>query len=89
MFLRKKKLLTMIEVLTCEVTNLKRRVSELEALKTREINFNIDGREVAKNMANEIQVRAKGIKEPKLIFNDSGILVNGVINVKGNKEEEK
>ncbi|MGG7059833.1 hypothetical protein ACQPUZ_16325 [Clostridium tertium] len=89
MFFRKKKLLTMIEVLTSEVTTLKRRVLELEALKTREINLTIDGRKVAKNIADEIRVRAKESKEPALIANDSGIFVNGVIKVKGYKGEEK
>lgn len=89
MFLRKKKLLTMIEVLNSEVIALKRRVLELEAINTKEINLTIDGREVAKNIADEIQVRAKEIKEPTLTVNDSGIFVNGVIKVKGYKEEEK
>jgi hypothetical protein len=78
MFLRKKTLLTMIEVLNGEVANLKNKVSELEAFNnTKKINFNIDGKEVYKNFLDSTESIVK--------INSDGLIVKGKMNINGYK----
>ncbi|WP_066895656.1 hypothetical protein [Clostridium nigeriense] len=86
MFIRKKTLLTMIEVLKGEVINLKQKVSELEALNnTRKINFNIDSKEIGTITAEKIY---KANTKPILSCDSKGnVTINGKIAIKGKKNE--
>lgn len=78
MFLRKKTLLTMIEVLNGEVANLKHKVSELEAFNnTKKINFNIDGREFGEICLDSTESIVK--------INSDGLIVKGKMNINGYK----
>ena len=80
MFLRKKTLLTMIEVLNGEVVNLKHKVSELEAFNnTKKINFNIDGREFGEICLDNT--------DSIVSTNSNGLTVRGEININGYKGE--
>lgn len=80
MFLRKKTLLTMIEVLNGEVANLKHKVSELEAFNnTKKNNFNIDGKEVYKIFLDSTESIVKS--------NSDGLIVKGKININKYKEQ--
>lgn len=84
MFIRKKTLLTMIEILKGEVINLKQKVSELEALNsTRKINFNIDGKEIGTITAEKICLAST---EPIASFDSNGLIVKGEIKTNGYKD---
>lgn len=85
MFIRKKTLLNMIEVLKGEVVNLKQKVSELEALNnTRKINFNIGGKEIGRITTEKICLASTG---PIGSFDSNGLTIKGEININGYKEE--
>lgn len=85
MFIRKKTLLNMIEVLKGEVVNLKQKVSELEALNnTRKINFNIGGKEIGRITTEKICLAST---EPIGSFDSNGLTIKGEININGYKEE--
>ncbi|MBS5886303.1 MAG: hypothetical protein E6300_07580 [Clostridium sp.] len=87
MFIRKKTLLNMIEVLKGEVVNLKERVSELETLNTsKKINFNIDGKEIGTIIAEKICLAST---EPIASFDSNGLTIKGEININGYKEEKQ
>ena len=84
MFIRKKTLLTMIEILKGEVINLKQKVSELEDLNsTRKINFNIDGKEIGTITAEKICLAST---EPIASFDSNGLIVKGEIKTNGYKD---
>ncbi|WP_099346856.1 MULTISPECIES: hypothetical protein [Clostridium] len=87
MFIRKKTLLNMIEVLKGEVVNLKQKVSELEALNnTRKINFNIGGKEIGRITTEKICLAST---EPIGSFDSNGLTIKGEININGYKEEKQ
>lgn len=87
MFIRKKTLLNMIEVLKGEVVNLKQKVSELEALNnTRKINFNIGGKEIGRITTEKICLAST---EPIGSFDSNGLAIKGEININGYKEEKQ
>lgn len=87
MFIRKKTLLNMIEVLKGEVVNLKQKVSELEALNnTRKINFNIGGKEIGRITTEKICLASTG---PIGSFDSNGLTIKGEININGYKEEKQ
>ncbi len=71
MFIRKKRLLAMIEVLNSEVANLKNKLSEFESFNnTKKINFNIDGKRLE-----------------EIYLDSKGLIVKGKINIDGFKGE--
>ncbi|MDY4605254.1 hypothetical protein [Clostridium tertium] len=87
MFIRKKTLLNMIEVLKGEVVNFKQKVSELEALNnTRKINFNIGGKEIGRITTEKICLAST---EPIGSFDSNGLTIKGEININGYKEEKQ
>lgn len=87
MFIRKKTLLNMIEVLKGEVVNLKERVSELETLNTgKKINFNIGGTEIGRITTEKICLVST---EPIGSFDSNGLTIKGEININGYKEEKQ
>ena len=78
MFIRKRQLLTMIEVLNSEIANLKHKVSKLEAFNnTKEINLNIGGKEVYKAFLDSTESIGKN--------NSDGLIVKGKMNINGYK----
>lgn len=83
MFIRKKMLLTMINILNGEVAYLKKKVSELESFNTsKKVNLNIDGNKVGVS-ATKICLAST---EPIVSFDSKGLTVNGKVCIKGNKE---
>ncbi|MBS6503468.1 MAG: hypothetical protein KH415_17935 [Clostridium sp.] len=83
MFIRKKTLLTMIEVTNGEIASLKKRVSELEARNTsKEICFDIGGEEIGRIMASKVSLATT---EPIASFDSKGITINGGIFANGKR----
>lgn len=81
MFIRKKTLLIMIEVLKGEVASIKERVSELESFNTsKKINFNIDGKEIGEITTEKIRLDST---DSIASFDSNGLTVKGKINIDG------